>query len=145
MTDCGSCGTGYQGLQCTELCEYGISMNQICDCYEGVAGYSCQLFCPGLLPDGILTADSLAPSAMNFSQWMNVSNICSGHGQCSEGQLGNGSCSCDSYYYTWNCSVFCNASFCFPLPSNLPPVTQHQQCNPTSGIKLRSGINRFSQ
>ena len=110
---CDVCAGGWHGPACATLCVHGVTQGRTCECHRGFGGANCSRECPG-------PAD----------------NRCYGHGQCRDGNTGDGRCACDPEWYGPDCLVFCRPSLCFPdgAPAAAAPrLTPHAQCNAATG------------
>eukprot|EP01012_Entosiphon_sulcatum_P008570 TRINITY_DN14698_c0_g1_i1.p1 TRINITY_DN14698_c0_g1~~TRINITY_DN14698_c0_g1_i1.p1 ORF type:complete len:4384 (-),score=244.51 TRINITY_DN14698_c0_g1_i1:47-12031(-) len=105
--NCDACIDGWHGSQCMFVCPAGRGQTNgtSCQCFSGWGTQNCTVSCPGV----------------------STNTVCSGHGVCSDGQLGTGKCVCDQGYYGADCSVACEASRCFSKS------TSHGQCNLATG------------
>ena len=106
-TVCDACASGWFGEACDRRCVAGRTEGRVCVCDPGYGLPNCSAACPG------------HPAAP-----------CSGHGLCRDNHTRDGTCACDTDWYTADCSVRCRAGDCFAADTYPAP---HAQCNPDTG------------
>lgn len=109
---CDSCERPWKGGSCNALlcngtlaCVYGVcnDATATCDCDAGFFGSDCASICP---TNQVLSAIN-GTSGYLHPQLLNMADICSGHGTCADGNAGAGTCTCDPFFATSDCSVAC--------------------------------------
>ena len=91
---CSDCALGWSGADCTTPCTTGTTNGRLCECAWGWYGATCDQECPG--------------RKGNATSVTTTSEVCSGHGDCMDGNTGTGKCVCSSpEYYGDLCDVYC--------------------------------------
>jgi len=86
------CNSGFEGAGCNECVDPRYKAPRCEDCSDLYYGQKCTKECPGVV--------TIAAT--------NVSYACAGHGTCSSGTLGTGTCTCEGNWGTASCGSCIN-------------------------------------
>eukprot|EP01012_Entosiphon_sulcatum_P030297 TRINITY_DN3729_c0_g1_i6.p1 TRINITY_DN3729_c0_g1~~TRINITY_DN3729_c0_g1_i6.p1 ORF type:complete len:6116 (-),score=439.75 TRINITY_DN3729_c0_g1_i6:64-18258(-) len=132
--NCSSCNPAYSGSSCKLLCPVdtlglvcsgrGTCLNGRCfSCSDGYCGSNCAVIplqCAGFTCPGFYGANCNTPCPGGST------NPCNGHGVCSDGKDGDGTCTCAYGWAGSSCSIACQGG-------TATPCNLHGSCDSNDG------------